>query len=225
MNRPINDNNDDIIFGDETSIDDVASWADDISLDIDEITEEKPEEVKAEVNEPTEEVKSEEQEVTDEATTDAGEEEVDFDKLFAEIDDANEAIEKIESNDTTDNSSEVSVLKQALNNMEQMIKKLTNEKSDLVYKNAELEAFWWENMDPKILILSRNLSKAKDWDEKSKTKIISTLKDMLYDMTGEDFDTAKINKDIDILTAAESYNSSSDPQLKAKKQEDDWFAL
>ena len=134
-------NNEDIIFDDEASVEDVASGADDISLDIDEITEEKPEEVKAEVNEPTEEVKSEEQKVTDEATTDAGEEEVDFDKLFAEIDDANEAIEKIESNDTTDNSSEVSVLKQALNNMEQMIKKLTNEKSDLVYKNAELEAF------------------------------------------------------------------------------------
>lgn len=219
-------NKDDIIFDDEASIDDVASWADDISLDIDEETINNPEESETQINESTEEVKAEEQNVSDVETDKVeNEEDVDFDKLFAELEDANEAIDKIESNETTDNSSEVSVLKQALNNMEQMIKKLTNEKSDLVYKNAELEAFGWENMDPKILILSRNLSKAKDWDEKSKTKIISTLKDMLYDMTGEDFDTAKINKDIDILAAAESYNSSSDPNLKAKKTEDDWFAL
>lgn len=152
-------------------------------------------------------------------------EEVNFDELFSELNDANDAIDKIESNDSSDNTQEISVLKQALNNMEQIVKKLTNEKSDLIYKNAELEAFGWDNTDPKILMLSRNLTKAKDWDERSKTKVVSTLKDMLYELTGEDFDTSKINKDIDILTAAESYNSMSNPKLKAKNNEDDWFSI
>jgi len=44
---------------------------------------------------------------------------------------------------------------------------------------------------------------------------------MLYDLTGEDFDQSKINKDIDMLSAVESYNTISNPKLKAQRKQEE----
>lgn len=219
-----------INFEDEESTKD--QWWEDISLDsedeeinlddfnITETTDEEWSEDEDTSDQIDTQVESTETETDDEVTED-----INFDELFSELSDANDAIDKIESNDTSWNTQEIWVLKQALNNMEQIVKKLTNEKSDLILKNAELTAFGWDDTDPKMLLLTRNFAKAIDWDERSKTKVVSTLKDLLYDLTWEDFDNEKINKDIDILTAAESYNSQSNPKLKAASNEDDWFSI
>lgn len=186
------------------------------------ISEETTEET---TNTPTEEVKEDVEETTDTETT-TEEDDIDLSKIFAELDDANEIIDKIE--ETTENKEELSSLKESLNNMEQLVKKLSNEKADLIYKNAELEAFGSDNTDPKILLLSRNLTKAKGWDEQSKTKTISLLKDMLYDLTWEDYDNSKINKDIDLLSSIESYNTSWNPNLKKSQSLDEndyWISI
>lgn len=186
------------------------------------ISEETTEET---TNTPTEEVKEDVEETTDTETT-TEEDDIDLSKIFAELDDASEIIDKIE--ETTENKEELSSLKESLNNMEQLVKKLSNEKADLIYKNAELEAFGSDNTDPKILLLSRNLTKAKGWDEQSKTKTISLLKDMLYDLTWEDYDNSKINKDIDLLSSIESYNTSWNPNLKKSQSLDEndyWISI
>ena len=189
-----------------------SSW---IDLDLWEDVKESNEETNKDSTSENEESKAEDTKDTDAWETD--EEDIDLDAMFAEIDDANDAIEKIESNKWWDNSNEIWVLKDSLSKMEQMVKKLTNDKADLIYRNAELEAFGWDWTDPKILLLSRNLAKANDWDDKAKTKTISLLKDMLYNLTWEDYEQEKINKDADMLSAVEQYNSVSNPNLKTPK--------
>ena len=205
-------------LSDDESTSNTSSWSW-IELGNDDVTSEPSldEDIEEEINE---DEKSETKESEDEEV------DLDLDNLFSELDDAKESIDKIESNKSWNNSEEVSLLKQTLSNMEWLLKKLTNEKTDLMYKNAELSTFWSEDTDPKILLLSRNLGKAKEWDDKAKTKTVSLLKDMLYDLTGEDFDQSKINKDIDMLSAVESYNTISNPKLKAqRKQEEEWLAM
>lgn len=206
---------DDILF--ETEDDKAVAKDSDVSLDIEDTE--------------TEDAKKSEDKVEEEAQIAAeseieSEEEFNLDDLFDDIDDAKETIEKIEEKNPWENSVEISQLKQSLNNMEQLVKKLSNEKADLTYKVAEMEAFGSDSTDPKVLLLSRNLAKANDWDERSKTKVISVLKDMLYDLTWEDYEQNKIDKDIDLLSAVESYNSSTNPNMKStKKQEDDGLAI
>ena len=215
--------NDDLILELEDDVTD--SWTEtwDITTDFDEaiVTESNVEEETTEA--PNEEKEEEATETTDaETVSEEDEEDIDLSKIFAELDDANETIDKIET--TTENKEELSSLKDSLNTLQQLVKKLSNEKADLIYKNAELEAFGSDNTDPKILLLSRNLVKAKSWDEQSKTKTISILKDMLYDLTWEDIDNNKINKDIDLLSSIESYNANWDPNLsKSKKETEDDF--
>ena len=51
---------------------------------------------------------------------------------------------------------------------------------------------------------------------------------MLYDLTWEDIDNNKINKDIDLLSSIESYNANWDPNLsKSKKETEDdcWISI
>lgn len=223
MNRK-DGSTEDFVLETEDDLKESASQPWDVELEdfSEPISEETTEET---TNTPTEEVKEDVEETTDTETT-TEEDDIDLSKIFAELDDANEIIDKIE--ETTENKEELSSLKESLNNMEQLVKKLSNEKADLIYKNAELEAFGSDNTDPKILLLSRNLTKAKGWDEQSKTKTISLLKDMLYDLTWEDYDNSKINKDIDLLSSIESYNTSWNPNLKKSKSLDEndyWISI
>lgn len=74
-----------------------------------------------------------------------------------------------------------------------------------------------------MLIISRNLEKAKNGDDRSKSKVTAILKEMLSDLTGEDYDSKKVGKEADILSAAESYNNNSNPNIKDKEKEDEDF--
>jgi hypothetical protein len=70
-----------------------------------------------------------------------------------------------------------------------------------------------------MMILYKNFGKAKDWDDKSRTRVINTLKDMIYEITWEDFDEKEVNKDVDILTASEMYNNEINPNLKQEDKD------
>jgi hypothetical protein len=173
----------------------------------------------------TEETPTTETEVT---ITEEDEEEVDlwklFDDLDSEIETSNEALDNIETAGW--DSWEIWTLRDSLKRMEDQIKKLNWNNADLKFRNAELEAYSIEDSDPKIMVIVRNLSKAKDWDDKAKTKTINALKDMIYDLTWEDFDDNKVNQDIDMLTASEMYNTEINPKLKSdKKDEIDWIMV
>lgn len=202
---------DDILFDDELEWTSNDSW---IELDL---NDDGVNDVTPEVKETSEDVKEPIQ--TEEVPSTTEDEDIDLDALFAEIDDANDALDKIEANKGWDNSEDIWVLKDSLSKMEQIVKRLTNEKADLTYRVADLEAFGADWSDPKILLLSRNLTKAKDWDDKAKTKALSILKDMLYDLTWEDYEQSKIDKDVDLLSAVEQYNNTTNPNLKASKKE------
>lgn len=46
---------------------------------------------------------------------------------------------------------------------------------------------------------------------------------MLSDLTGEDYDSKKVGKEADILSAAESYNNNANPNMKDKAESDEDF--
>lgn len=188
-----------------------------------ETTEEAPVETTDEV---------EEEKTTEEVAEDKGEEEQEvdlddldltefFSELETELENSNDALDTIEEN-APDSSGEVGLLRDSLKKMEGKIKELNNANVELTFKNAELEAFGSSSTDPKLLIVSKNLTKAQEGDEKSKSKVVATLKDMLFNLTGEDFENTKINKDIELLTASEMYNTAVNPNIKSKDSEDDF---
>lgn len=177
-----------------------------------------------------EETETEAQEKSEDA------DEIEFQKLLDELsaneeslEKSDEAIANIESSgevsdkDITTLKEENSRLAEGLKRMEDQIRKLSSDKSDLMFKNAELEAFGWESTDPNMLIISRNLDKAKSGDDRSKTKVTTILKEMLSDLTGEDYDGKKVSKEADMLSAVESYNSNANPNLKSKEESEDNF--
>lgn len=165
-------------------------------------------------------------EVTEESSWDW--EDIDFDNIFSglqdEIDESNKALDKLAESSDPQVSSEVSVLKDSISRMEWQIKKLNNEKIDLQFRNAELEAFWVDGLQPREMALIRALSKSKD-DDAAKDKAIKQLKDYLFDLTWEDIDATRTSTDIDLLTQAELYNNAINPNLKASTQEDEGIAL
>lgn len=216
---------DDILFEENTSDLSEDGW---IDLDFWMWEESKKEEESpAEEEKKEEESKKEDEVPLDDPKWD-DDEELNLDDLFkdldSELEESNKALDKIE--ETGADVWEVWLLRDSLKRMEDQIKKLNNNNADLKFRNAELEAFWIDNENPKLLIISRNLNKAIDGDDRSKTKVVTTLKEMLYDLTWEDFDETKVNKDVDLLTATEVYNNETNPNLKGKKEEDDfWIAV
>lgn len=176
--------------------------------------------------------KEQEEEKSEQKEEDA--EEIEFQKLLDELSANEESLEKsddaianIEATGTASDE-DIATLKEengrladGLKRMEDQIRKLSSDKSDLMFKNAELEAFGWESTDPNMLIISRNLEKAKSGDDRAKSKVETILKEMLSDLTGEDYDSKKVDKQSDILSAAESYNNNSNPNIKKREESDD----
>lgn len=220
--------NDDIIFEDDKDVNDLSLSDNWISFIEDEEPTAEPV-VDSALTEPivadtavvdeviTDENKNKESETTDE--------DVDLDSILDwlqdEIDDSKKVLDDISTTADTTTNVNIWILKDSLTKMEQQLKKLNSEKMDLQFRNAELEAFGIDWLDTKLLSLSRVYAKAKDWDDVSKTKATKIAKEILFDLTGEDIDSAKISSDIDLLTQAELYNNAINPNLKAWKDEDD----
>lgn len=60
-------------------------------------------------------------------------------------------------------------------------------------------------------------------DEKAKNKVVTLLKNMYEDITGKDIKQDDIDKKADVLSLSEAYNSTVNPELK--KKNDDEFSL
>ena len=138
--------------------------------------------------------------------------------LMNELDYSKDSLSNIENKwgDVT----EVWLLRESLKKMEDQIKKLNNDKTDLSLKNAELEIFGNDKTDPKVLIISKHLEAAKEGDDRSKQKVSTLLKELLYDLTGSNFDQDNINSDIDTLSASEAYNNKLNPKLNDNKTDE-----
>lgn len=200
---------------------------DGFSLDESPEDEESPEEVEEQPNSGARSEENAEEEEEYEI------EEIDISELFDSVSEGQDMLDS--SDDVLDRISEWEVtdkdleslrndnkrMREMLTKMEDQLRKMSNEKFDLTVKNAELEAFGWNFTDPKLLIVNKNLEKARANDEKAKDKVVSVLKWYLEELTWEDYEKSKVNKWADILAAAESYNNSTSPQLSAKKWEEE----
>lgn len=186
------------------------------------ITEETPKE--------TAEIISEEviPEVSEPAKLEEEDEEIDLDWIFGDMEetigDAQASLDKI-SEDPSTAPVEVKLLKDTISKLSSQLEKVNKEKLDFQFRAAELEAFGVESIDPKIMSLSRNFAKYKDGDDAAKDKAIKLAKDIIFDLTWEDFDATKVSSDVDLLTQAELYNNAINPNLKASKEEEDGIAL
>lgn len=60
------------------------------------------------------------------------------------------------------------------------------------------------------------MERAKAGDDKSKSKVVTILKNLYEELTGEDLDKSKVNQEADIMAAADAYNSKSNPNLQKK---------
>ena len=208
--------------------------------------EKKPESLKADdkADEPTKETetpsesKKEEAEDKAEAAEEASED-LDLSDLFADLEDASNATEESKKilddvaasgTITPDQAKELqtqnTVLQEINAKNSALIKKMMNDSVDMSYRNAELEAFGWVSTDPNVLILSKNIEKARSGDDKSKSKIITILKNLYEDFTGEDLEKTKVSNQVDLLSAAEKYNSHSNPNIKSKSESTiEWLSM
>jgi len=112
----------------------------------------------------------------------------------------------------------VKELSESVAALQTKIKSLNLDKSDLVYKNAELEAFGWVQ-DPQLMIVVRNYEKAKAWDKASQWKIKSILSDIWSGIYWSDIEKDKIDSDVDAITDIDSYISKRNPNIEGKKKE------
>lgn len=164
---------------------------------------------------------------------DGDEEEIDLDELFSAGEDAQDALDEV--NKTVENigtegasKEEVEILKEQIGRLEsankrlnEQLDKISADKSELVVKNAELTAFGGDFTDNNVLILSRNLEKARNGDDKAKGKAVSVCKAVLEELTGEDYDLKKTEDAADALSQMESYNNKSKSDAPSKKEEED----
>jgi hypothetical protein len=243
-----NQNNDGILFWEEDPTP-VEAKASDITLSSDDkkdapVEEDKKEEkveaeAKTEDAPKTEDSDKKEPEVKEESKAEENAEDLDLSDLFADLDDTKSAIDdswKILDDAAASGSmspeqikelqAQVWILRDINDKNEKTIKRLLNDSVDISYKNAELEAFGWVWTNPNILILSKNLEKAQAGDDKSKSKVISVLKSLYEEFTGEDLEKTKVSQQTDLLSAVDSYNSSSNPNIKSKTSNTiEWLSM
>jgi hypothetical protein len=242
-----NPNNDGMTFWEEDPTP-VEAKASDITLSSDDkedtpVEDKKEEKVEAEPkteDTPKEEPSDKKEDTPKEEAKVEEEDDLDLSDLFADLEDASDAND--ESKKILDNvaawggtitpeqvkelEAQIAIQKDINTKLTGQVKKLMNDSVDMSYKNAELEAFGWVSTNPNVLILSKNLEKAQAWDDKSKSKVISVLKSLYEEFTGEDLEKTKVSQQTDLLAAVDSYNSSSNPNIKSKSSNTiEWLSM
>jgi chromosome segregation ATPase len=114
------------------------------------------------------------------------------------------------------NKSTISDLQDSVKSLQEKIKSLNMDKSDLTYKNAELEAFGWVT-DPQLMIVVRNFTKAKEWDKFAQNKIKSIISDIWSWIYWTDIEEEWVNDSIDAITEVDKYVSKKNPNVKINK--------
>lgn len=101
-------------------------------------------------------------------------------------------------------------LKTQVDQLNKLVSKINKEKWDIMMKNTELELYG--NLDdPNLVYLNWNLTKAKEWDEKSKKRIVSILDNLRSDLVGATKEEEDIESKSDLMSKITSYNSTSNP--------------
>ena len=59
----------------------------------------------------------------------------------------------------------------------------------------------------------------------AKSRVLDTIKTIYEDMTGKSIDATIIDKNSDIMSAVEEYNSSVNPKIKEQSKDDDTFTM
>lgn len=209
----------------------------------DSIEETTPEETKEEVTE--EETKEEaKEEKTEEETT----EEVSLDDILGEnkeikedIDDASETTEEMKETieeakealqeDDTDSaekliddlykqvieySTKVDTLSTKNEVLQWKLVELTNANADYELQVAQNVS---KSSDPKMLILNRMYDQAIWGEEFSKNKVLATLEDMYFGLTGQSFEEAKVDKVSDANAEEVVLNTNTTPAIEEAQQE------
>jgi len=203
-------------------IDDLESQLWDDSMYKDETEDESEDETEDESEDETE----------DESDNDLQEEVNELDRLLSELeeseDQVNDAISDIEDSwnlspevekllsELKNNKTTISDLQDSVKSLQEKIKSLNMDKSDLTYKNAELEAFGWVT-DPQLMIIVRNFTKAKEWDKFAQNKIKSIISDIWSWIYWTDIEEEWINNSIDTITEIDKYISKKNPNVKINK--------
>lgn len=189
------------------------------------------------VEETTEEEEKEDKEEwtsTDESWTELQDEVDELDEILASLEDNADDIQNAADDLKSSNGWEAEVekllmeikkkddivkeLTDSVTSLQTKIKALNLDKSDLVYKNAELEAFGWVN-DPQLMIVVRNYEKAKGWDKWAQNKIKSIISDIWSWIYWSDIEKEAIDSSVDELTEIDSYISKRNPNISEKKKE------
>jgi len=161
-------------------------------------------------------------------------EEVDeLDRLLSELEDSEvqvkDAISDVEDSwdlspevenllsELKNNKTTISDLQDSVKSLQEKVKSLNMDKSDLTYKNAELEAFGWVT-DPQLMIVVRNFTKAKEWDKFAQGKIKSIISDIWSWIYGTDIEEEWMNNSIDAITEVDKYVSKKNPNVKINKE-------
>ena len=155
-----------------------------------------------------------------------------LDKILAELDDSwiQDAVKDVENaweqtpevkkllDEISKKDSDMADLKQSLNDMQQRLKSVNQDKYDLTYKNAELEAFGWVT-DPSLMIVVKNYEKAKGWDKVAQWKIKQMMSDMYAWVYGVDLDKETMDDKVSDITEINSYNSKKNPNVDIKDKD------
>lgn len=244
-----NPNNDGILFWEEDTTP-IEAKASDITLASDDkkdapVEDKKEEKVETETKvedtpKDNDSNKKEPEPTKEEAKTEDDSDDLDLSDLFADLEDASDANDEskkilddvsawngtITPEQVKELEAQIAIQKDINTKLSGQVKKLMNDSVDMSYKNAELEAFGWVSTNPNVLILSKNLEKAQAGDDKSKSKVISVLKSLYEEFTGEDLESTKVSQQTDLLSAVDSYNSSANPNIKSKTSNTiEWLSM
>jgi hypothetical protein len=152
---------------------------------------------------------------------------IDLKEMFKDLDvlleEQEEVIDKAEAGQTL-SAQDIRTLQKTNEELIRKIDELESARMNLLYENAELKTFGNDSTPPELLVLAKHMDKMAS-DEKSKQKVLNTIKKMYEDITGEDIEQKDVDKKADILSVAEQYNSHSNPELKKQKDEEFTFVM
>ena len=117
------------------------------------------------------------------------------------------------------------MLTEEVKSLKRRVEGLINDKTELTYANAEMKAFGGDSTNPQLIIINRNFTKALEGNEMAKGKTIDILRDMYEQLTGSSIDKEIVDKNADVFSQVEQYNSTANPNLKGGDNEEYSFTL
>lgn len=149
-------------------------------------------------------------------------------EIKSTIEEAKEALQEDDTNSATklidelytqviDYSTTIDTLSTKNDILQTKLKELTISNTDYELKEAQGSN---KSNDPKMLILNRMYDWAISGEEFSKNKVITTLEDMYYNLTGKSFDESRIDKVSDKNAGEVILNEWTSPAIKEEPVEE-----